>query len=295
MALSVLPQKIEILKGVCEPIMRKAFSFSATVNEIEWRGRFFSLSNSFMQRVTLTAVILFVPLVAFSQTASTSPIPRASDGKPDFSGYWQVISTANWNIQDHSAEKGVPGGQGIVVGNEIPYQPWAIAKKKENYENRATADPEVKSYFPGVPRVTYTPFPFQIVQTPKETAILYEYVHAVRHLHTDGTNHPSGHIDWWFGDSRGHWDGDTLVVDITDFNDQTWFDRAGNFHSDALHVVERYKFIDADHIDYEATIEDPKVFTKPWKIDVVIYRHKEKNFQLLDYEGYAFDYEKYYP
>jgi hypothetical protein len=243
----------------------------------------------------MTAVFLFVPMVAFSQTASTPLIPRASDGKPDFSGFWQVISTANWNIQDHSAEQGIPGGQGIVVGNEIPYQPWAIAKKKENYENRATADPEVKSYFPGVPRITYTPFPFQIVQTPKEIAILYEYVHAVRHLRTDGTNHPSGHIDWWFGDSRGHWDGDALVVDVTDFNDQTWFDRAGNFHSDALHVVERYKFIDADHIDYEATIEDPKVFTKPWKIDVVIYRHKEKNFQLLDYEGYAFEYEKYYP
>jgi len=275
--------------------MRKVLSFRAAVNDLLWRGRFFSLSSSFIRHVTMTAIFFFVPMVAFSQTASTSPIPRASDGKPDFSGFWQVISTANWNIQDHSAEQGIPGGQGIVIGNEIPYQPWAIAKKKENYENRATADPEVKSYFPGVPRITYTPFPFQIVQTPKEIAILYEYVHAVRHLRTDGTNHPSGHIDWWFGDSRGHWDGDTLVVDVTDFNDQTWFDRAGNFHSDALHVVERYKFIDADHIDYEATIEDPKVFTKPWKIDVVIYRHKEKNFELLDYEGYAFEYEKYYP
>ncbi|MGD0909347.1 MAG: hypothetical protein ABSA96_17335 [Candidatus Acidiferrales bacterium] len=275
--------------------MRKVLSFPAAVNDLLWRGRFFSLSSSFVRHVAMTAVFLFVPMVAFSQTASTPPIPRASDGKPDFSGFWQVISTANWNIQDHSAEQGIPGGQGIVIGNEIPYQPWAIAKKKENYENRATADPEVKSYFPGVPRITYTPFPFQIVQTPKEIAILYEYVHAVRHLRTDGTNHPSGHIDWWFGDSRGHWDGDTLVVDVTDFNDQTWFDRAGNFHSDALHVVERYKFIDADHIDYEATIEDPKVFTKPWKIDVVIYRHKEKNFELLDYEGYAFEYEKYYP
>ena len=182
-----------------------------------------------------------------------------------------------------------------MVGNDIPYQPWAVEKKKANYEHRETDDPKVKSYVPGVPRIVYTPFPFQIVQTPTETAVVYEYVHAVRHLYTNGTQHPSGHIDFWLGDSRGHWDGDTLVVDVTDFNDQTWFDHSGNFHSDALHVVERYTLIDADHINYEATIDDPKVFTKPWKIEVVLYRHVEKNFQLLDYEAYAFDYEKYYP
>jgi hypothetical protein len=253
---------------------------------------------------------ILVPLLAISVliTASTrgvfaqqtppisNQIPRTSDGKPNLSGFWQVIgSAADWNIQDHSAEKGIPGGQGIVVGNEIPYQPWALEKKKTNYENRATVSPDVKSFVPGVPRLTYTPFPFQIVQTSKEVAVLYEYVHAVRHLYTNGSEHPAGHIDWWLGDSRGHWEGDVLVVDVTDFNDQSWFDRSGNFHSDALHVVERYTLADADHIDYEATIEDPKVFTKPWKIDVILYRHKEKNFQLLDYEGYAFDYEKYYP
>jgi hypothetical protein len=237
--------------------------------------------------IIAVAALSIAPAPAADQSSVTSPVPRTADGKPDLSGFWQVISSANWNIQDHTAEKGIPAGQGIVVGNEIPYQPWAAAKKAENYKNRATADPEVKSYVPGVPRITYTPFPFQIVQTPKETAILYEYVHAVRHLYSNGTEHPSGHIDWWLGD--------TFVVDVTDFNDQTWFDRSGNFHSDALHVVERYTLVDADHIDYEATIEDPKVFTRPWKLDVVLYRHKEKNFQLLDYEGYAFDYEKYYP
>jgi len=226
---------------------------------------------------------------------ASSALPRTADGKPDFSGFWQVLNSADWDIQDHAAQKGIPAGQGIVVGNEIPYQSWAEAKKKENNENRATADPETKFYLPGVPRITYTPFPFQIVQTPQQVLVLYEYVHASRHLYTNGSDHPAGHIDWWLGDSRGHWEGDSLIVDVVDFNDQSWFDRAGNFHSDALHLVERYTLTDPDHINYEATIEDPKVFTRPWKLSLILYRHKEKNFQLLDYEGYAFDYEKYYP
>ena len=237
----------------------------------------------------------FSPLSMHAQDAGSNRIPRTADGKPDLSGFWQVLTSANWNIQDHKAEKGIPASRGIVEGDEIPYQPWALAKRKENYANRETADPQAKWYLQGVPRITYTPFPLQIIQTPKEVLVLYEYVHATRHLFTNGADHPPGHIDWWLGDSRAKWEGDTLVVDVTDFNDQTWFDHAGNFHSDELHVVERYTLTDADHIDYEATIEDPKVFTRPWKVDLTLYRHKEKGFQLLDYEGYGFDYEKYYP
>jgi len=146
-----------------------------------------------------------------------------------------------------------------------------------------------------VPRITYMPFPFQIIQMPNEVTVLYEYVHAVRYIFTNGTAHPRGHIDWWLGDSRGRWEGDTLVVDLNDFNDATWFDRAGNFHSDALHLVERYTMIDPDHIRYAVTVEDPKVFTKPWNMSMMLYRHRETNFQLLDYECYGFDFEKYYP
>ncbi len=133
------------------------------------------------------------------------------------------------------------------------------------------------------------PYPFEIVQTPTSTAIMYEYVHALRTIFTDGTSHPDGHIDWWMGDSRGRWDGDTLVVDVVDFNDQTWFDRAGNFHSDQLHLVERYTLIDPDHIQYDVTIEDPKVFTRAWKMSMPLYRRIEKNVQVLEYECYAFD------
>jgi len=224
-------------------------------------------------------------LAAQGQSAA---MPRTADGKPDLSGIWQVLNTAGWDIQDHAASLGVPGGQGVVEGNEIPYQPWALARKRENYANRRTADPETKCYEPGVPRATYMPYPFQIVQTSTFVGILYEYIHVTRHIYVDGTPHPKGPIDnWWMGDSRAHWEGNTLVVDVIHFTDQTWFDRAGNFHSDALHVVERYTPTDRDHLLYEATIEDPKVFTRPWKMSMPLYRRQEPNVQLLDYECYA--------
>jgi hypothetical protein len=199
------------------------------------------------------------------------------------------MNTASWDIQDHAAQKGVPAGQGVVEGNEIPYQLSAAARKKENFANRMTADPLTKCYLPGVPRITYLPFPFQILQTPAAVEIFYEYTHAVRQVYVDGSPHPPGHIDWWMGDSRGRWEMDTLVVDLVDFNDETWFDRAGNFHSDGLHVIERYTLTDPDHIDYDVTIEDPKVFTRPWKMRMPLYRHTEKDFQLLEYECNTFD------
>jgi len=230
---------------------------------------------------------LFLAIVAVTAASGQT--------RPDLSGIWQVLNTANYDIQDHQAQKGVPAGQGVVEGNEIPYQPWAAAKRKDNFANRATLDPESKCYLPGVPRITYAGLPFQIFQGPDKVTILYEYAHANRYIYTNGTKHPRGPIDWWLGDSRGRWEGDTLVVDTVHFNDQTWFDRAGNFHSDELHVVERYSLIDADHLNYQATIEDPKVFIRPWNISMILYRHKEKNFQLLEYECYGFDLEPYYP
>ncbi|HUK36652.1 MAG TPA: hypothetical protein VLV86_22205 [Vicinamibacterales bacterium] len=231
-------------------------------------------------------------------SASDTPVgalPRRPDGKPDFSGIWQIIATANWNILPHQAQPGVPAGQGVVEGNDIPYQPWALAKQKENFAKRATLDPEGKCDLPGVPRVMYLPLPFQIMQVPTKMVMLFEYAHAIRHIYTNGNAHPPGHIDWWLGDSRGRWDGDTFEIDSVDFNDETWFDRAGNFHSDELHVVERMTLVNPDLIAYDVTIEDPKVFTRPWKMHMPIYRRKEANVQLLEYECYAFDWEKYYP
>jgi hypothetical protein len=228
--------------------------------------------------------------------AAQTGIPRTPDGKPDLSGIWQAFGTAaNDNLLSHSASKDGPAGLGVVEGDEIPYRPDALTRKQENAAGRATRDTEAKCYLPGVPRITYMPFPFQIVQMPGVTTILYEYLHAVRHIHTNGTPHPEGPIEWWMGDSRGRWDGDTFVVDIVHFTADTWFDRTGNYHSEALHVVERYSLVDANHINYQVTIEDLKVFTRPWTIRMTLYRRTEPNFQLLDYDCYAFEWEQYYP
>ena len=232
-------------------------------------------------------LFLAVPQRAAAQ-AQADGIRRAADGKPDLSGIWQVLNTAAWDIQDHAASLGVPAGQGVVEGNEIPYQPSALARKRENFENRRTADPETKCDQAGVPRITYMPYPFQIVQTSNYIAVMYEYIHTTRHVYVDGSSHPRGPINnWWMGDSRARWEGNTLVVDVVHFTDQTWFDRAGNFHSDALHVVERYTPTGRDHMLYEVTIEDPKVFTRPWKMSMPLYRRQERNVQLLDYECYV--------
>jgi len=244
--------------------------------------------NRLVSLFVATAVIVIAPTLISGQG-------RTPDGKPDLQGVWQVLNTAAWDIQDHSARPGVPAGQGVVDGNEIPYQPWAAAKQKENFEKRLTEDPVTKCYLPGVPRIMYMPHPFQIFQKPEQVTMLFEYVHATRFIYTNGSKHPEGHIDWWMGDSRGRWEGDTLVVDVVDFNEDTWFDRAGNFHSDELHLVERFTPLDADHINYEVTVEDPKVFTRQWRMSMILYRHKERNAQLLEYDCYGFDDEFHAP
>ena len=250
-----------------------------------------------MTRAVTGALVVFVlvsaanwttPLHGQTAPAAASGIPRTPEGKPDFSGVWQVLNTAAWNIEAHQAEEGVPPGLGVVVGGGIPYQASALEKRKENFANRTARDTAAKCFMPGVPRITYMPHPFQIVQTPQKTTILYEYIHVIRHIYTDGTPHPRGPIEWWMGDSRGRWEGDTLVVDVVHFTDQTWFDRAGNFHSSALHVVERYSFIDRDHIDYHVTIEDPGVFTRPWEMRMPLYRRIEPQIRPLEYDCYAF-------
>ena len=227
-------------------------------------------------------------------TPKSASVARTADGRPDLSGIWQVLNTAAWNVEDHQARDGVPAGDGVIEGGRIPYQPWALTKRQENAKNLQAVDPEAKCYMLGVPRATYANLPFQIFQKPDLVAIAYEYAHTVRYVYTDGSKHPAGPIEWWMGDSRAHWDGDTLVVDVVHFNEGL-LDRSGNFYSDALHVVERFTPRDADHIDYEVTLEDPKVFTRPWKMRMVLYRRVEPNFRLLEYECYSFDSERFYP
>jgi hypothetical protein len=214
--------------------------------------------------------------------------PRTRDRQPDLQGIWQVLNTANWDIEEHNARLGVPAGYGVVEGGPIPYQPWALARKQQNLERRATLDSEARCHLPGVPRITYMPYPFRIVQQADKILILYEYLGVVRYLYMNGNPHPRGPIEWFMGDSRARWEGNTLVVDVVHFTDNTWFDRAGNFHSEALHVVERYTPTDGDHMVYEATIEDPKVFTRPWKMSMPLYRRYEKQIELLEYECSAY-------
>ena len=238
-------------------------------------------------RSFVTGIIAFVcifSVAAIAATAQAQTLRRVA-GKPDLNGVWQVLNTAAWDIQDHSGALGLPPGLGVVEGNEIPYQPWAVAKKAENFASRAAADPtEHNCYLPGVPRATYMPFPFKITQTAKDIAVSYEFTHSLRPIVMDGSPHPETPEENWMGISRGHWEGDSLVVDVRNFNDQTWFDHAGNFHSEELHVVERYTMTDPDHILYEATIEDPKVFMRPWKMSMPLYRVVDKIARLLDYE-----------
>jgi hypothetical protein len=221
---------------------------------------------------------------AAAQTAAPYNPPKTRDGQPDLQGVWQVLNTAAWDLEDHGARLGVPAGRGVVQGGPIPYQPSALAKKQEHVRQRAALDPETKCYLPGVPRVTYMPHPFRIVQQRDKITILYEYLSAVRYLYMNGNPHPKGPIEWFMGDSRARWEGNTLVVDVVHFTNQTWLDRAGNFHSEALHVVERYTPTGPDQMRYDVTIEDPNVFTRPWTISMPLYRRQEPDVELLEYE-----------
>jgi hypothetical protein len=220
---------------------------------------------------------------------------RTADGRPNLNGIWQALNTANWDIEAHEARPGppqfgalfaTPAGLGVVVDGPIPYQPAAAAKKQENFAKRWTEDPEAKCYLPGIPRATYMPFPFQIVQGTDKIMMVYEYAAAGRSIHMDKV--PDAPVDSWMGHSVGRWDGQTLVVDVTKLTGQTWFDRAGNFQTETTRIVERYTPIGADVLDYEVTIEDPKVYTRAWKMRMPLHRRLEKDMQLLEFRCVPF-------
>jgi hypothetical protein len=235
------------------------------------------------------------PAAAPARPASTATL-RTADGKANLNGIWQALNEANWDIEGHSAgpgrvlalgaEDAVVPGLGIVDGGPLPYLPAAAAKRKANFEKRLTLDPEIKCYLPGVPRAMYLPQPFQIIQSQKHIMMAFQYAGAIRTIYMD--EHTDAPADSWMGWSNGHWEGDTLVIDTAGFNDSTWFDRAGNFHSDALHVVERITPAGADLLNYEATIDDKNVFSRPWKISMPIYRRKEKGARLLEFRCVEF-------
>jgi hypothetical protein len=241
--------------------------------------------------VLVPAFLTLYAITAVGQTGAQRPA-RTANGKPNLTGLWQAMSTADWDIQDHASHAGPfyqlgaigaePPGQSIVEGNEIPYLPEALATKKKNYASRYQEDPVIKCYMPGVPRAAYVPFPFQIIQSQKDILIAYEFASTNRLINMGKPEEAV--TDTWMGTSNGHWEGDTLVVDVTGFNGMAWFDRAGDFASDSLHVVERYSMLDANTLNYEATITDPKTFSRPWKIGLPLYRHREKNARLLEFK-----------
>ncbi len=245
--------------------------------------------------VVAVAAALFL-LAGPMRGGGQTELPRTEDGRPDLNGIWQTIGTANWDLEDHSARAGavvalgavgaVPAGRSVVEGNEIPYQQWAAARKKENAANWLTRDPEIQCHLPGVPRVMYLPFPLQIVQSPTFILMASEYVGATRSIHMGQAEPPP--IDTFMGHSVGRWEGDTLIIESNAFNDLTWFDRAGNFHSEALRVVERITPLSRDALGYEATIEDGKVFTRPWKISLPLYRRLEKDPEILEFNCVEF-------
>ena len=257
--------------------------------------------HSFATVAGLLAILIAVLVLSAPRTQAQAPaagMPRTADGKPNFSGIWQSNNSANWDILAHRARQGpvialgaaysVPGGIGVVEGNEIPYKPAALAKKKANAEHALTLDPEIKCYLPGTPRGIYMPYPFQIVQSGSANDILItsEFAMAARIVRMNLKEESP--VDSWMGWSRGRWEGDTLVIDVTGFNGEAWLDRAGDFTSDTLHVVERYTPMGRDAIRYEATLEDPTLYTRPWKMSMPIYRRLEKDAQLVEYHCVEF-------
>ena len=256
------------------------------------------------------AWVAIVATPVSGQTPAAYRAPRTADGKPDLNGIWQANNEANFDLEAHMARSAmalrpgpygpvpaaavlavgavgaVPPGMGVVEGGPIPYKPEALAKRKANQEKWLELDPEIKCYLPGVPRATYLPQPFQILQSQSAIFFAYQYAGATRNIYLKDPG--PAPIDSWMGQSVGKWEGETLVIDAKGFVDSTWFDRSGNHHSDQLHVIERYTRTAPDVISYEATIEDPQVFTRPWKISMPLYRRLEKNAQLMDFKCVEF-------
>jgi hypothetical protein len=254
-----------------------------------------------------TANILLLALISLifstAQAQTDSSRPSSVNGHPNFNGVWQAVNTAYWNLEAHSAEAlpglwqlgalaGIPAGQSFVVEGKIPYLPEALAKKTENKAGWPAFDPMVSCFMPGIPRATYMPFPFRIVQSETDVYFAYSFATANRIINME--NHTQAPVDMWMGWSNGSWDGDTLVIEVNSNDDRTWLDRAGNYHSYQMKVTERYSLLSENIIQYEATIEDPLTFSDSWTIRMPLYRMVESNVALLDYNCVEFAEELLY-
>jgi hypothetical protein len=217
------------------------------------------------------------------------PVQHLADGHPDMQGFWNAGNNggAVFELQNHPTPRsGVPIGKGAVVDPAdgfIPYQPWAAAKAKDTFEHNLAEEPELHCYESGVPKQIYVQFGFQIFQPANYVVITWEFMHAYRIIPTDGRPHIPADIKLFQGDSVGHWEGDTLVVDTTNLNDRTWYDTVGNFHSDVEHVMERFTAVDTTTVKYEATVDDTKVLTKPFKIAMDLYKVTDPKYEQMEF------------
>jgi hypothetical protein len=254
-----------------------------------------------MHRVVFGAVAIFAAGAAMADGIETEQ-PRMPDGRPDLSGVWQTLNTAHWNLEPHvsdypvllelGAQFAVPPGQGVVDGGSIPYLREALAERDRRFANRLTEDPEGKCFLGGIPRSTYMPYPFQILQNEDDVVISYQFGTGVRRIFVNGQEEAP--LDSWMGWSNGRWEGDSFVVEVTGFNGETWLDRAGNYASANARVVERYTPLGPNHLRYEATIEDPTVYSRPWTISMPLYRIVDENFRLLEFKCEPYAEEKLY-
>jgi hypothetical protein len=252
----------------------------------------------------LTTTLFGLLLATGAMAQPLNEFPRTPDGKPDFSGIWQAMTKAHYDIEPHAAAYGphpdvmgalsaIPGSQGIVEGGRIPYTEQALRQRNDNRVDAIDKDPLTKCYMPGVPRANYLPFPFQIVQSSDVILIAYEFAEANRILYVDQPEIVS-QVDAWMGHSNAHWEGDTLVVSVTGQMPDTWFDRAGNHHSWEMVVEERWTPMGPNHIQYEATMTDPNTYTQPWTVSLPLYRHVQENYQLLEFKCAEFSEEYLY-
>jgi hypothetical protein len=241
----------------------------------------------------------FAVALVLTVSAAAAPgadIPRLG-GKPNLNGIWQAMNSADWNLEAHSAQKidpawqfgalfAIPAGKSVVVGGKIPYLPDALKMREQFQAGWPKSDPETLCYLPGIPRATYMPYPFQILQGDGDIMMVYSYATANRMIHMHKHEEPP--VDTWMGRSEGHWEGNTLVVETHGFNGRAHLDRAGNYFSPALKVVERFTLQNPNVIRYEATLEDPQTYSAAWTIRMPLYKHVEENPELLEYKCVPF-------
>lgn len=249
-----------------------------------------------------TGSVLAIALLSFGSVALAADVPRLA-GKPDMNGIWQAMNSANWNLEAHSAQKipaawamgalfAIPAGQSVVVGGKIPYLPEALKVREKYRAEWPKSDPETSCYLPGIPRATYIGHPFQVVQGNRDILMIYSYATANRTIFMK--NHQEAPVDSWMGTSNGRWEGDTLVVETTGLNARAHLDRAGNHYSPAVKVTERFKMENANVIRYEATLEDPQTYSRPWTIRMPLYRNVEENARLFEFKCVPFAEEMLY-